>query len=93
MRRIAGWQHHFNDQQTTGWLHRLADMAKDRKALVFVPVMEDVRKDVSIRPVGDTFEEIAGLDRHPIAYAFGVKQSRCVFTTCGLSNRMPRGPA
>src|SRR5258705_1882232 len=31
MRRVAGGQHHFDDQQAASRIHRLADMAEDRK--------------------------------------------------------------
>src|SRR5437016_7590275 len=78
MRSVAVWQQHFDDGHATGRVHRLADMAEDRKALILVPVVDDVRKNVSICPGGDTREEIAGLNRHPIAHALGPKQSRCV---------------
>jgi hypothetical protein len=79
MGRIAGWQYHFDDQQSTSGVHRLADMAENRQALIFAPVMDNVREYVSIRTGGDACEEIAGLNRHPIAHALGIKQRRCIF--------------
>src|SRR5258708_11609116 len=78
MRSVAGRQHHFDAEKATGRVHRLADMAEDREALTFVPVVDNVRKNVSICSIGNTREEIAGLNRHPIAHALRPKQSRCV---------------
>ena len=42
MCRIAEWQHHFDDNQSPSGVHRLADVAKDRKTLVFTPIMDDM---------------------------------------------------
>jgi hypothetical protein len=53
MRRVAGWQHHFDEKQMTNRVHSLAHKAKDRKALIFVPVMDDVRKNISVCPGGN----------------------------------------
>jgi hypothetical protein len=78
MRRVAEGQHHFDEEQTTRWVHCLADIAKDSQALILVPIVDDVRKNISICPSGDVLEEIAGLNRHPITHAFGGKQSRCI---------------
>lgn len=59
MRHVAGWQDHFDEKQTTGRVHCLAYKAEDRKASIFVPVMDDVRKNISVCPDGNRLEEIA----------------------------------
>ena len=56
MRDVAGRQHHLDDQQATGWVHRLANMAEDRQTPILVPVMDDVRENISTRPAGDAGE-------------------------------------
>src|SRR5262249_55870249 len=52
-------------------------MSKDREALIFVPVMNDVRQHVGIPAGRCRFEEITGLDRHTIADAFCLEQWGC----------------
>ncbi len=37
-------------------------LLKDRKALAFAPIMDDVREKIGITAAWDTFEEIAYLD-------------------------------
>ena len=75
MSDVAGRQHHLDDQQATGWVHRLTNMAKDCQTPILVPVMDDVREDISIRPAGDACEEVPRFNRYPIADTLGLKQA------------------
>jgi hypothetical protein len=42
VRRIVGWQHHLNDQDTAGRGHGAPAVAQDRQALLLVPIVNDV---------------------------------------------------
>ena len=92
---------HFDEEQTAGRVHCLADIAKDSQALILVPIVDDVRKDVSIRPSGDVLEEIAGLNRHPITHAvsqFPQKSMSAIYkavekpATSPIGTNGPTGP-
>jgi len=72
MRDVAGRQHHLDNQQATGWVHRLADMAKDRQTPILVPIVDDVRENVSIASTGDACEEVASFYRYPIVDSLGL---------------------
>src|SRR5262249_49926535 len=93
MQRVAFWQHHFHYQQTAIRFDCLADMAKDRETLILVPVMDDVRKDVSIPTRG------YGLKKSPASIVtrcptpFSTSNEGASGTTWGRSNNTPLGPA
>ena len=102
MRRIAGWQDHFDNQQSAARIHCLANMAKDRQTPIFAPVVDDMREDVGIRTGRYACKEIAGLYRHPLAHTRCFEQCRCIasrravcLTGCRVSpdDKQARPPA
>jgi hypothetical protein len=48
MQRIAIWQHHLDNQQSTAGIHRSSTVTEDRQALLFAPIMDDVREKIGI---------------------------------------------
>jgi len=43
-----------------------ATVTENREALAFVPVVDDVREDIGVRPWRDGLERVARLDRHAV---------------------------
>src|ERR1700754_2020114 len=74
MWRVAVGQDRLDDQQLAVRFHDPAAMTEDREALLLAPVVNDVRKDVSVATGRSRLEEISGLDAHTIHHAFGFEQ-------------------
>ena len=57
VRRIAGRKHHLDNQEPAARIHRLPTVAQDQEALVFAPIVDDVRENVGIAAAWNTVEE------------------------------------
>ena len=62
VRSVAVRQHELNYQQFCSRLHRITAIAENRRTLLFVPIMNDVRQDVCVAAGGNMLEEVAVLD-------------------------------
>ena len=56
MRIFSARKHHLN-QQSAARIHRLPTLAQDCKALLFAPVMDDMREKIGIPAVRNALEE------------------------------------
>src|SRR5258707_9177423 len=72
-------------------LHSFATVVENCQALIFVPIMQDMRQEVGVAAGGHRLEEISSLDGYTIHNAIGFQQLGRVTTTCGLSKSRPRG--
>ena len=52
MRSVARWQHHLDDQQRSGWLHGFTTVPENSETLILAPVVNNMRQDVNVAPVG-----------------------------------------
>jgi hypothetical protein len=66
VRRIANRKHNLDNQQSGVRIHRSTIVGEDREALLFAPVMYDVREKVGMAAAWNTVEEAARLDRDAV---------------------------
>src|SRR5712691_9923582 len=77
MRRVAGGEHHLDDQQSGTRLHGPAAIPQDGQALVLIPVMNNVREDIRVATGGNALEEIASLDRDSTGKTVRLNERGC----------------
>ena len=56
-------KHHLDNQQSAARIHRTPTIAEDRQALLFAPIMDDMREKIGIAAAWNTLEETARLYR------------------------------